>query len=278
MQVQSLRRLHLVMHTCNHTHRTWPDASTAHLRTALLEGHPPQFFALLRLSSSNPVAVTNLRTTADRSPPAGKGCTGVVRPATIEDDEFPLQSCGIYAPRLQLTSQPGLSMCFAITCCLMSSPLLITVSSRRRTIAGSSKWLPDKSGSFTSTTGSAFFAFLPFIDCQKGKTRQATKPSALIVRETRRWLQQTRNGARTAEEQFCACDECRCRLGDAPASRAGMRLLLRQPLGPSQPQALLKPLRTPAVLPLHPHVAALARRPESSPARSRAYEDFKAAS
>ena len=53
-----------------------------------------------------------------------------------------------------------------VTCFLMSSPLLMVVSSRRRTIAGSSKWLPDKSGSFTSTTGSAFLAFLPLAACQ----------------------------------------------------------------------------------------------------------------
>jgi hypothetical protein len=50
---------------------------------------------------------------------------------------------------------------------LMSSPLLMGgVSSRRRTIAGSSKWLPDKSGSFTSTAGSPFLTFFSLPACE----------------------------------------------------------------------------------------------------------------
>lgn len=61
------------------------------------------------------------------------------------------------------------------TCRLISSPLLATASSRRPTVAGSSKLSPmaARSGSTTGgAAGSGFFAFLTFKSCRGGASRE----------------------------------------------------------------------------------------------------------
>ena len=130
------------------------------------------------------------------------------------------------APQLQSGYVPTMSCKWdSITCFLMSSPLLIGVSSRRRTMAGSSKWLPDKSGSFTSTTGSAFFTFFPFAACQRAqpfitfwRSASSSEHGAITCCGSN---QHSAMDSRRHHEQFCPCVHYTIELGERTGFSGG---------------------------------------------------------